>query len=90
MNENQRFDLLVDPAHTVYAVNCRVEGAALHCGALYVEPQIPFQLIRLTHKSASIDIELPEELRDLPTPARAWEVALRIQDEQVLQPPVYA
>jgi hypothetical protein len=88
METPNKFDILIDPANTVFAVNCRVEGSTLHCGALYVEPSIPFHLIRLAHNSASIDIELPDELRNLLAPAKAWEVALQIHDEQVRQPSV--
>lgn len=84
-----RFDLLVDPAHTVYAVNCRVEGSTLHCGALYLEPGIPFQVIRLSHDGASLDVELPLEVRDRPTPTKAWEIPLNIvSDGQIREPSV--
>lgn len=80
-------DLLVEPeSSSVYAVNCRVEDSTLHCGALYLEPLIPTQLIRLAYGDASIDVELPEELINQPSPHRAWQVALPIRDEQVRQP----
>ena len=75
------FDLLLDPINTVFAVNCRVEGSTLHCGALYLEPQIQSQFIRLSDKSASLTVELPSELVLQPDPSRAWEISLRIRDE---------
>lgn len=72
-------DLLIDPFRTVYAVNCKVEGTTLHCGALYVEPQNPFQLIRLADNAAKIDVSLPDELLNQPTPTTGWAVQLPIQ-----------
>jgi hypothetical protein len=84
-------DVLCDPAHTIWGVHCRVDGAALHCGALYVGPLIPFHLIRLADSCATIDVELPEELRNLSSAVRLWDVALPIvTHEQVRQPPVQA
>ena len=74
-------ELLVDPFRSVYAVNCRVEGSTLYCGALYVEPQHPFRLIRLAYGDASIEVELPAELINQSVPSRAWQVALPLRDE---------
>jgi hypothetical protein len=62
-------DLLVNPFKTIFAVNCRVEGTTLHCGALYVDPRNPFHIIRLADNSATLDVSLPEELIDQPTEA---------------------
>lgn len=76
-------DLLLDPINTVFAVNCRVEGSTLHCGALYLEPLIQHHSIRLAYDGDSIEVELPPELVNQPTPYRAWEVELPIRDEQV-------
>jgi len=74
-------DLLLDPAHSVFAVNCRVEGSTLHCGALYLEPLIQSQCIRLAYSDANIQIELPSEFLNQPHPYRAWEVGLPIRNE---------
>jgi hypothetical protein len=74
-------DILIDPAHTVYAVNCKVEGSTLHCGALYVEPLNPFQIIRLSHNGANLDVQLPDEALNQPVPTRAWSIALPITHE---------
>jgi len=74
-------DLLIDPINTVFAVNCRVEGTTLHCGALYLEPLVQSQFIRLAYEAATVEIELPPELVNNPTPSRAWNVALPIRDE---------
>lgn len=81
-------DLLIDPFKTIYAVNCRVEGATLHCGALLVEPQNPFKIIRLADTSATLDVTLPDELVDQPTLRKGWDVTLPIlnPDEQVQRP----
>lgn len=81
------YDLLIDPANTVFAVNCRVEDSTLHCGALYLEPAIPFKLTRLAYNEAIVDVHLPEELLNQPTPTRAWNIALPITNEQI-QPAV--
>lgn len=81
-------DLLIDGLYTVYAVNCREEGSTLHCGALYLEPLIQSQSIRLAYETATIEVELPPELLNQPSPQRAWEVELPIRDEQVREPSI--
>lgn len=81
-------DLLTDPFNSIYAVNCKVEGTTLHCGAIYVEPRNPFHLIRLSDKSASLDVTLPEELVNQPTLCKGWDIELPIKQahEQVQHP----
>jgi len=79
-------DLLIDPINTVFAVNCREEGSTLHCGALYLEPLIQSQSIRLAYGEASIQVELPFELLHQPAPYVAWEVKLPVDHEQVRKP----
>lgn len=69
-------DLLISVDFTIWAINCRVEGPTLHCGALYVGPQIPFDLIRFAYEGATVDVELPEELRNLRSPVRLWDADL--------------
>lgn len=82
-------DLLVEPEQSiVYAVNCRVEGSTLHCGALYIEPLVQSQSIRLAYGSASMEVELPSELVDQPTAYCGWQIALPVRHEQVRQPAV--
>jgi hypothetical protein len=76
-------DLLIDEDCLVFAVNCQEEGSTLHCGALYLEPLIPNQLIRLAYEGVRIQVELPQEFINAPTPYRAWDVELQICDEQV-------
>ena len=73
-------DLLLDPINTVFAVNCREEGATLHCGALYLEPLVQSSAITLAYKEAKIQVELPIELVNQPTPFRAWSIELPITD----------
>lgn len=71
-------ELLTDAFNSIYAVNCRVEGTTLHCGALYVEPRNPFQVIRLSDNHASLDVSLPDELVDQPTLKKGWNINLQI------------
>ena len=74
-------DILIDPINTVFAVNCVVEGSTLHCGALYLEPLVQSQFIRLAYGDASLEVEIPPELVNQSTPYRAWQVALPLRDE---------
>ena len=71
-------DILIDEDCLVYAVNCQEEGSTLQCGALYLEPLIPTQFIRLAYGGVRIQVEIPPELVNVPTPHRAWDVALPI------------
>jgi hypothetical protein len=73
-------DLLLDPINTVFAINCKEEGATLHCGALYLEPLVQSSSITLTYKDAKLQVELPPELVNQTTPYRAWSVELPITD----------
>ena len=79
-------DLLIDPINTVFAINCRIEDSTLHCGALYLEPLIQSQSIRLAYGEASIQVELPFELLQQSTPYVGWNVELPITHEQVRKP----
>jgi hypothetical protein len=75
------YPLLSDPERTVFAVNCRVEGSTLHCGALYLEPLIRHQSIRLADERATLSVNLPPELLNQSTPCRAWDVELPTSHE---------
>lgn len=75
------YDLLIDPVCTVFAVNCRVEGSTLHCGALYLEPLVPYKSIRLAYAGATLDVQLPLDLLNQPAPYRAWNVELSLSHE---------
>lgn len=77
------YDLLTDDANTVYAVNCRVENSTIVCGALYLEPLIRTQAIRLAYGTANVEIELPLELVNQTIPFCAWQIELPITNEQV-------
>lgn len=83
-------DILIDPINTVFAVNCVVEGSTLHCGALYLEPLVQSHLIRLAYGDASLEVEIPTELVNQPTPHRAWQVTLPIRNEQVRESSFYS
>ena len=73
-------DLLMDAAHMVFAVNCQVQGDSLHCGALYLEPLVPFKSIRLAYETASVTVELPDELVNQAEPFRSWAIELPLTD----------
>jgi hypothetical protein len=73
-------DLLIDPINTVFAVNCKEEGATLHCGAIYLEPLVHSSTITLAYNEAKIEVELPIELVNQSTPYRAWSIELPIKD----------
>ena len=83
------FDLLLDDQHKVFAVNCTLKDESLLCGALYLEPRIAGRHIRLSHNTASLEIELPHELLDQSSAYRAWDVELPVTNEQVRQPAVH-
>lgn len=74
-------DLLIDPLNTVFAVNCREEDSTLHCGALYLEPLVQSQFIRLAYGPASIEVQLPAELVGQNQPFKGWDIQLRLRDE---------
>jgi len=73
-------DLLMDEAHTVFAVNCQEQDTTLHCGALYLEPRIPFKSIRLAYEAANVMVDLPDELLNQPEPYRFWSIELPLSD----------
>lgn len=78
-------ELLVDPFRSVFAINAEVKGSTLHCGALYLDPLIPFDLIRLADNAAIIDVEVPADLRNQPQASRAWNVTLKIHRHEQIQ-----
>lgn len=75
----------MNPTRTVYAVNCQIKEQRLSCGALYVETNHVHEVIRLSDSSAKLDVRLPTDLLDQPTPKVGWNVELPIlnTDEQV-------
>jgi hypothetical protein len=78
----RRFDLLLDPYFRVFLVNCLIneDYTLLECGGVYVEPNVPFELIRLSDKKTPImDIRLPDEIRNQPDPVKAWNTAFEIE-----------
>ena len=85
-------DLLLNPIRIAWAVNCEIEEDSIRIGALYLEPRIPSQIIRLTSGSDIFDVVLPEELLHSAQSLRAWniELPLHTYDEQVRQPSLYA
>ena len=84
------YDLLVDPFNTVFAIDCEIRNNTLHCGALYVSPQVPFDFIRLAGSGASIDVVLPAQLRDQAQTLTLVEAQLPLHDAAQLQHPVPA
>lgn len=79
------YDLLIDPFQLVFAVDCEVEGDTLHCGALYASPSIPFEFIRLAGTDASIDVQLPDELRNQSETTTALGVKLPLYHHEPVQ-----
>lgn len=72
-------DLLVDPANTVYAINCESKDTEeLSVGALYVSPNNPFAVIRLADRTARFDVELPPELVNSDQFVAVWNIKLPI------------
>lgn len=76
MEESSRYDLLIDPANTVYASNCEVKDTELTVGALYVSPNNPFGVIRLSDRAARFDVELPPELVGSDQFVAVWNISL--------------
>jgi hypothetical protein len=74
-----RFDLLLDPFRRVFAVACKLKGDRLEFGALYLEPEVPFEIIRLADKNLPImDVRLPDEVRNQTDPIKIWDSHLEI------------
>lgn len=74
-------DLLTDPFGSIYAVNCTIpEDGVLRCGALYIEPENPFPVIRLSHNSVTLDVSLPPECVNNSSAITAWDVTLRCSE----------
>lgn len=77
----RRFDLLLDPFFRVFLVDCFINEnyTELHCGGVYLEPNVPFEVIRLSDKKTPImDIRLPDEIRNLPDPIKMWTTTFEI------------
>ena len=79
------YDLLIDPFNTVFAVDCELQGDSLHCAALYVSPQVPFEFIRLAGNGAMIDVQLPESARNQGESLTALRVQLPLHHDEPLQ-----
>ena len=71
-------DLLIDRFATIFAVNSTfdVEEGVLTIGALYLEPDLSFSNIRISDRTANIEIELPPDLLNVPTAQKAWNIQL--------------
>jgi hypothetical protein len=71
-------ELLTDPFGSIYAVNCTLpEDGTLLCGALYIEPENPFTVIRLADNALILDVTLPPECVNNGSAITAWDVTLR-------------
>ena len=71
-------DCLVDRFATIFAVNCDFdeEEQTLTVGALFLEPGLSFSNIRISDRTANIEIELPPDLLNVPTAQKAWNIQL--------------
>lgn len=81
-------DVLRSPLNNAFAVNCEIEEGSVQCGGLYLCPGIQSRVIRLSHYSGNVDVELPAELLNRSEAFRAWSVTLPLHHEQVRQHPV--
>jgi len=77
------YDLLKNPINLVWAVNCVVEEDSLRVGALYLEPNIPTPIIRLSYQTDHIEVVLPDEYLRSSDSMRAWNVELPIHNPSV-------
>ena len=71
-----QYDLLLNPGRFAWAVNCSVGEGSVHIGALYLEPNVPTEIIRLESGNEFIDVVLPEEFLRARTAQRAWNLSL--------------
>ena len=78
---DQHYDLLRNPINLMWAVNCTMTQDSVRIGALYIEPDIPEENIRLESGSDKIDVVIPEEFLRQSTALRAWNVELPIKHE---------
>ena len=71
-------DLLIDRFATIFAVNSTFdeEEGVLTVGALYLEPDLSFSNIRISDKAANIEIDLPQDLLNVPAAQKAWNIQL--------------
>jgi len=71
-------DLLIDRFATVFAVNCdfNEDESTLTIGALYLEPSLSFSNIRISDRTANIEIEIPEDLLNVSQAQKAWNIQL--------------
>ena len=74
--EEGNYDLLRNPVNFCWAVNCLVEEDSVRIGALYLEPNVPDQFIRLESGSDIFDVVLPAEFLKRSEPLRAWNCVL--------------
>lgn len=74
-----QIDLLLNPGRFAWAVNCFVEEDSVRIGALYLEPNVPDQFIRLESGSDIFDVVLPAEFLNRSDPLRTWNCVLPLQ-----------
>ena len=77
-----QFDLLLNPGRFAWAVNCTVDEDSVRIGALYLEPNVPDQFIRLESGSDIFDVVLPEEYVRQDQSLRAWNVELPLNQHE--------
>ena len=77
-----QYDLLLNPGRFAWAVNCRADEDSVRIGALYLEPHVPSQLIRLESGSDVFDVVLPAEFLKRSEPLRAWNCVLPLNQPE--------
>ena len=73
--------MLLDPFFRVFLVDCLIseDFTMLECGGAYLEPNVPFEVIRLSDKKTPImDVRLPDEIRNLTDPIKMWSTTFEI------------
>lgn len=75
------YDLLRNPINSMWAINCLVEEDTVRIGALYLEPGLPNNQVRLSHDDESIMVTVPDEYLRRTEALRAWNVELPFVNE---------
>lgn len=75
-----RYDLLLDPINTIFAVNCELTENSLRVGAIYCEPLLTSSIVTLSDGTDRINIVLPLELLNKTKPLSAWQVEFHLHE----------
>ena len=73
-----KFDLMMDPIHTIFAIDCQVTRDKLKVGAIYLDPMIQSAVVQLSSGAATLRVELPSQLLNRSVPTTGWDVEFPI------------